>query len=825
MKLFLRLVLLSGLCILWSCSGHQSDFIITSGKDHVVICVDNSEDELIKWAANELADDLEALTGIRPRVVFSDTRSKDTKTPVIYIGQQSGSLIQSLGANLKDDEPKWESFHIQTKGKSLYIAGSDVRGTVYGVFELAEQMGVSPWKWWADVKPQPIDKIKVHIPEGGIQQSPSVKFRGVFLNDEDWGLQPWAAKTFEPETGDIGPKTYEKIFQLLLRLKANTIWPAMHHCTNAFFSVEGNKEMAARYHIVLGSSHAEPMLRNNVREWSKEDRGQFNYFTNSSNVKQYWQERIDEIKEAGNECILSIGMRGIHDSKMEGASNQQEMVAIMDTIFRDQRSLISSTLGKTVAEIPQVLVPYKEVLDLYNAGLEVPDDVTLMWCDDNYGYIRRLSNDQEQKRSGGAGVYYHISYWGRPHDYLWLSTTQPGLIWFEMNRAYQNGARNMWIANVGDIKPNEYGMELFLNMAWDINSVTATTLHQHLLNYCTREFGSKKADVIADIMQEYYRLAFLRRPEFMGWSQTEPTTVTHHSAFSSSVNNNELMRRIENYEVLTEKLDEVKLDIDDHLQDAFFQLVEYPVRGAAWMNRKFLFAQLADEAQSNNEKALYTQKAQRAYKQIQELTAQYNSMEDGKWNYMMNAAPRNLPVFHMPEISDTLMQTDSVKPYDGEEPFFIQAADFDRQKTPDEVQWQVVDGLGYSGKAITLLPLNNREFRDEKPWVSYHFKVKEPGKYIIQVRCLPTHANNFDHQLSVKVDDEPASVYHLNTRGRSREWKENVLRNAQVINKEISISEKGKHHLVLEVNQTGIVIDQLAVIPAGYPAFYEIPNE
>ncbi|MBS2098076.1 glycosyl hydrolase 115 family protein [Carboxylicivirga linearis] len=824
-KCFLWIISLMSMFSLYACSGtYQSDFILSAEDEVPVIVINEEEDELIHWAANSLADDVESILGVRP-IVQTKVNTISNNKPVIYIGQKDSKIGEEELSGSESDNGEWETYNIFKKKNALYIIGSDIRGTVYGVFDLAEKMGVSPWQWWADVTPSKSKEIRVEIPEEGIVSSPSVKFRGIFLNDEDWGLQPWAAKTFEPETGDIGPKTYEKIFQLLLRLKANTIWPAMHHCTQAFFSVEGNKEMAAKYHIILGSSHAEPMLRNNVREWNKEERGQFNYFANRENVKQYWQERINEIKDANNESILTIGMRGIHDSKMEGAKSIEDMVSIMGTIFDDQRELISTTLGKTTEEIPQVLVPYKEVLDLYNRGLHVPDDVTLMWCDDNYGYIRRLSNEEEQKRAGGAGVYYHISYWGRPHDYLWLSSTQPGLIWFEMNRAYQNGARDMWIVNVGDIKPNEYNMELFLDMAWDINSVTESTIHNHLKAYCEREFGNKNGQKIAGVLEEYYRLAFLRRPEFMGWSQTEPTTPTHLSDFSSTANNNELMRRIECYATLTEIIDEVKSKISEEKKDAFFQLVEYPVKSTSWMNRKFLFAQLAEEATSANQKSLYKNKSERAYDQIQELTMHYNTLANGKWKNMMNAAPRNLPVFHMPKISEELAVVDSVEEYKGEEPIFLQAADFNNVLVDDEYSWQEVNGLGYSGKAVTLFPLKNVTFNDEWPSLTYDFKVQEPGDYIVEIRCLPTHANNFDHQLSVQADDEEAVVYDLNTRGRSRDWKENVLRNAQVIKHQITINEKGKHQLIVKVNQTGIVLDQIAIIPAQYPNFYEIPVE
>ncbi|MUP36655.1 glycosyl hydrolase 115 family protein [Labilibaculum euxinus] len=812
-----------------SCQQKKKDFYTIAGSSSTTtIYVSGQCDSLLCWAITDVAQSIESITGTKLLI------KEANELPETEIGGNSiivGLYTDELLKNEKFIEDKdwkgvWEQFLIKQDRGKLFIVGSDIRGTVYGIFDMAERIGISPWNWWADVKPLPRDVVNLTLPSEGILQSPSVKFRGIFLNDEDWGLQPWAAKTFEPETGDIGPKTYEKIFQLLLRLKANTIWPAMHHCTKPFFAAEGNKEMAEKYHIVLGSSHAEPMLRNNVREWDQQKNGAFNYFSNSKNVQQYWQDRVKETKNAGNECLYSMGMRGIHDSKMEGASSQEEMIDMMHTIIKDQRDMLATALEKSVEEIPQVLVPYKEVLDLYNAGLQVPDDISLMWCDDNYGYIRRLSSREEQKRSGGAGVYYHLSYWGRPHDYLWLSTTQPGLIWYEMTRAYQNGAKNIWIANVGDIKPAEYNTEFFLDLAWDINSINSSGVKDHLRACCARDFGVENADGIADVMQEYYRLAFLRKPEFMGWSQTEPTTKTHLSAFSTDANDNELQRRIDDYQQLVDKVERVKQSVNANLLDAFFQLVEYPVKGAALINHKFLYAQLADCVADKDEKATYKSRSQDAYRKIEELTNYYNKgMLSGKWDGMMNAAPRNLPVFAMPDFSKEAEMKETMPDLVNAKPVFIQAKNYTSCRGKNDYNWQSIDGLGSSDAAITLYPLSIHTFEGELPFVEYEFEIDQPGEYEIEIRCLPTHSNNFNHELRVQFDENKPEVYPLNTKGRSNEWKTNVLRNFVSVKSKLDITNTGRHQVKIFVNQTGIVIDQLAVKQEAYPAYYEIPNK
>ena len=304
---------------------------------------------------------------------------------------------------------------------------------------------------------------------------PSVKYRGIFINDEDWGLRPWASKTFEPETKNIGPKTYAKVFELLLRLNANLLWPAMHPGTTPFYNVPGNAEMAAAYAIVVGSSHAEPMLRNNVGEWDEKSMGHFNYITNKEKVYNYWEERVKQSK--GNDAVYTLGMRGVHDSGMEGIKGPKEAVPLLERIFNDQRGLIKKHINENVAAVPQVFTAYKEVLDIYDQGLKLPDDVTIVWPDDNYGYIQRFNNEAEKKRPGGSGVYYHASYWGRPHDYLWLGTTHPSLIRQEMMKAYETGADRLWVLNVGDIKPLEYSMQVFFDMAYDARPFKDIEIH------------------------------------------------------------------------------------------------------------------------------------------------------------------------------------------------------------------------------------------------------------------------------------------------------------------------------------------------------------
>ncbi|OXA75192.1 Glycosyl hydrolase family 67 N-terminus [Flavobacterium aquidurense] len=799
MNKFLAFIFAISTLTSYSQDKNSVDFLIADKNQTATIYIDKNTDALILWAINDLADDVKEITGKRPEIIQNNTISKNG----IYIGEASSSLFQSQ-KNRKEFANQGEKFSIQKEQENLLVMGSDVRGTVYAIFEIAERLGISPWKWWADVHPIKKEKLALQLPRKGIIASPSVQYRGVFLNDEDWALQPWAAKTFEPETGDIGPKTYEKIFQLLLRLKANTIWPAMHPSTKGFFTLPGNKEMAQKYHIVIGSSHAEPMLRNNVDEWKPEIYGEYNYFTNKTQVDKYWQDRLDEIKKSQNETIMTLGMRGVHDSKMEGAKDLAASIDMVEKIILNQRKMLSNTFKKPLSAIPQAFVPYKEVLELYDNGLKVPDDITLVWPDDNYGYIRRLSNEKEQKRAGGSGVYYHISYWGRPHDYLWLSTTQPGLIWYEMNKAYENGAKKMWIVNVGDIKPAEYDTELFLDLAWNINSIKSDGLKAYSNDWAAREFSPKISVEVSTIFDEYYRLAFLRKPEYMGWSQTEPTTPIKLSDFSVD----EIWSRIKAYKTLIEKVDSLTSSIPEERKDAWFQLVVYPVKGAAYMNFKFLYWNLEARTSDENEKKKYDSLSAEAYQKIKDLTDFYNAkLSSGKWNHMMSLQPRNLPVFD--SIKKNTFSTESAKT--SSKQIVIQANQFVSKKETREYQWKTINGLGYSDNAITLFPLKQHYFKTEKPFVCYEFEIENTGEYEIEVHLLPTHSNNFDHEIGVQIDGNVTQFFKTNTKDRDTTWKENVLRNSAIIKVSASNLQKGKHTIKVEVNQTGIVLDYITV--------------
>jgi Glycosyl hydrolase family 115/Gylcosyl hydrolase family 115 C-terminal domain len=643
---------------------HPGDFRLAADSTAADIYVDSADAKVAQIAAENFAADVQRVTTIAPRLVHSTRALSENAVLIGTLGESS--VLDTLAHQGKIDVShlagQWESYEIAVVAdplpnvkSALVIVGSDRRGTAFGTFEVSQQIGVSPWYWWADVAPQHRDNIFIH--SGVVSYGPpSVKYRGIFINDEDFGIHPWASKTFDPKYGDIGPKTYAKIFELLLRLKANCLWPAMHGCSKPFNFSPQNKIVADEYAIVMGSSHCEPLLCNNVTEWNLALRGPWSYVSNQKNVDAYWAQRLTDNGKYEN--LYTIGMRGIHDGPMPDGKTIPEKVAVLQKVINDQRDMLSKLVNPNVESIPQLFCSYKEVLTLYQNGLDVPKDVTLCWADDNHGYIRQLSTPAEQQRPGGSGVYYHVSYWGSPHDYLWVCSTPPALIGEEMTKAYDYGARTLWMLNVGDLKPAEIDIDFFLKLAYDKDSWTPQSTADNLTNWATEQFGSQFAPQIAAILSEYYTLNLARKPEHMGWNVEEkPIAPTELSAIDYG---DEQQQRIDNFDRISKQADAIATKLPPDLQDAFYELVTYPVRAATLMNQKILYAQksLLYASQGRASATIYAQKASQAYTQINDETKYYNTtLANGKWHLMMSAAPHRQAVSNMPPVAQVTPPT------------------------------------------------------------------------------------------------------------------------------------------------------------------------
>ena len=622
-------------------------FTLASPRQTAAILYDASDAAVVKRAAELFAADVEAVTGRRPQV----TSATGETGPAVIVGTVGGSaLIRRLSEAGKIDtaplEGAWERYLIQTVAnplpgirKALVIAGSDRRGAAYGLFTLSELIGVSPWYWWADVPVKKHAALHVDAPPT-YSQTPSVRYRGIFLNDEDWGLTPWASQTFEPERGNIGPRTYAKVCELLLRLKANYLAPAMHPVSTSFNQIPENKLVADTFAIVMGSTHCEPLLLNTASEWDTKTMGPWNYDKNKEGINRVLTQRVRE--NSPYENVYTLALRGLHDGAMSTTLPMHEKVRMLQQALLDQRRILAENIDRPVETVPQAFTPYKEVLEIYSNGLELPDDITIVWPDDNYGYMKRLSGVREQRRTGRSGVYYHVSYLGVPHSYLWFSTTPPSLMYEELRKAYDTTADRLWLLNCGDLKGSEMQVSLFLDMAWDIGRFTADNVVSYPARWLAGIFGEAYYDRLEAMTREHLRLAFPRKPEYMGWGyhwnrfdhNCEQLTDTDFSF----TNYDEAQRRLEAYRQLGARAEALLHEIGDEARPAFYQLVYYPLRGAELMNRMTLGGQRNRwyARQGRAATNAVRDEVQRCYDSLQVITRGYNSLLGGKWNHMMS---------------------------------------------------------------------------------------------------------------------------------------------------------------------------------------------
>ncbi len=739
----------------------KANIVWYDGSNAVSYQVEGKAAPVVQQALRLFEGDMELVTG---------KKAVASKNAVIRIVQGKGS----------DD-----GFCISVKDGKIVVEGHNARGAAYGLLELSRMAGVSPWVWWGDVRPHSKKRLSL-ADDFRVEKTPSVQYRGIFINDEDWSIRKWSQD-------NMGPQTYKRLFELMLRLRANIIWPAMHDVSPGFFTVKGNKEMADSFGILIGTSHCEPLLRNNVAEWNVKERGAYNYITNREAVKKYWAERLKQVK--GSEEFFTIGMRGIHDGSMEGVKTPEEKLNGLQQVIDDQRELIKRYYSKDVEKVPQVFIPYKEVLEIYESGLRVPDDVTLMWCDDNYGYLTRLPDAEQQKRKGGGGVYYHLSYWGRPHDYLWLTTTQPGLIYTEMKAAYDHNCRKLWIANVHDPKVAAYDLELFLDMAWDIESLTPSTIGKHLENWLITQFGSEVGHAIAPAMRELYRLNGIRRPEFMGWTQVELDKKKYPGGKSvpttTEFTRKQAFERMNDFAKIEATVDVYSQMIPEYLQDAYFAHVLYPVHASAAMTRKML-------------------SKGRDYNLIQMLTEHYNTMNNGKWKGLMSAAPRDLPVF-APNVRTEVNENQNENNCQ-----FIarNACQFDSSTSP----CTVIDMLGHSMKAVALAKGNTLIYEFETP-----LQLEGTGEAILYTAMIPTQpSDKGDLRYSVQLDETTPIVISLKEKYRSEFWKKSVLRGQALKQTPVTL-KAGTHTLRIKALDDHIIVDQWMVDFNRERQFYVIP--
>ena len=752
---------------------------------NATVSYSQEEPKQVLRAINDLRIDIERVTGAGKDGVRNEGGQ-------IVVGTYGSKTIEKLIAKglLKEQDlmGKWESYVITVTNEPeprLVIAGSDKRGTIYGIYEVSQRIGVTPWYWWADVpvRQNPQATIDCDYYASG---EPTVRYRGIFINDEDWGLKPWAASNYERELGDIGPKTYARVCELLLRLKANMLAPAMHSCTGAFYSHPQSKVVCDSFGIIITTSHCEPLLLNNAAstEWDQLRDGDWNYKTNRETILQKWEDRLSAASKYEN--IYTTAMRGLHDAGLQGNLPLEERVPLITEVIDDQRQLLEKHIGRQASEIPQIFVPYKETMDIYENGLQVPDDITLVWVDDNYGYMKRVSNPEEQQRKGRAGVYYHLSYLGAPHDYLWLNTTPPVLMYEELKKAYDCGADRYWLLNVGDIKPMELGIQTFMDMAWNIHAFDFDTVNRYQANLLTRLFLCNHK--VQSLLDTYYRLAWSRKPEFMGWEfewDDEAHTGLKPTEYSFQ-NYGEAQHRLADYRHISDEA--------ERLSDgsaAWFEMVQFPMQAAYQMNRKFLMAQLNHEllAQGRRAEANWAaHQSQIAYDSINTLNRRYNSLLDGKWRGMMALAPGWCALYQkMPDVA--FSEGAGMTPVDllpVDEPLqgcqVLNLTQF-ASKSDDA---RLVRGLGYDWLVMQLGS------------ATYGFDavdVDSVDVFFYTVPFWPLYAGT-SNCVSVTVDGSQPQTFENKFKEYDRNWKDQVMRNGAPCRLRFAVDRSKRSHTV-----------------------------
>ena len=607
--------------------------------------IDKSENPGVLRAVHNLKADIERVTGKKPDII-NETVDRDA---IVIIGTIGVSpLIKELSERKMIDvstiHDRQEAYLVTTVEnysenikKALVIAGSDKRGTIYGIYDLSSRIGVSPWYWWADVPVKKHDEIYV-IPVN-YYDYPKVRYRGIFLNDEAPALTGWANENF----GGFKHGFYEKVFELILRLKGNFLWPAMWG--SAFFDDDTlNGMLANEYGVVIGTSHHEPLLRAHD-EWRRYGSGAWNYETNPEKLSEFWRNSIKERKDF--ETVITVGMRGDGDEAMtEGTA-----IALLERIIKDQRQILKEETGKDPDEIPQAWALYKEVQDYYDEGMQVPEDITLLMCDDNWGNVRRLPKPGTAERSGGYGMYYHYDFVGGPVSYRWLNVNPIARTWEQMNLTYEHGVDNIWIVNVGDLKPMEFPIDFFLDHAWDPERLTADVLPEYTQKWAEEQFGPKYASEIADLLTSYTRYNYRRTPEML-----KPETY-------SLVNFREAETVVRDYNQLLTDAREIGSKLPEEYKDAYYQLVTHQIEACANLNEMY-YTTAKNQLYAKQERSATNKMAEKVQKLFENDAAiskyYHEQLSDGKWNHFMSQTHIGYTSWNNPDV-DKMPEVKKIK--------------------------------------------------------------------------------------------------------------------------------------------------------------------
>lgn len=809
----------------------NKDFCLADNGKAATIIVDSDDWKGVLRAANDLREDVNRVAGITPALqTFSKLPKGEGRHVIIgTIGKSKliDTLIKQKKLNVDGVRGEWESYIIETMADgNLVVAGSDKRGTIYGIYEISERIGVSPWYWWADAPV--LHKDKLYWQAGRtVQPSPKVKYRGIFINDEWPSFGTWATNQF----GGINSKMYCKMFELLLRLKANYLWPAMW---DSRFNEDDplSPVLADEYGIVMGTSHHEPMMRAHKEYvYRKDSIGAWDYSTNKANLDRFFEEGLARNKNFDN--LITIGMRGDGDVAM-GKGDDEDNMKTLKNVVDGQREIIERVYKKPASEVPQMWAIFTEVQRYYDAGFTVPDDVTLLFCDNNWGYIRRTGPEKERSRKGGMGMYYHIDMNGGPWNDRWVNTTTAAKIREQLNLAYQTGIDRIWIINVGDLKPKEMPIDFIMRYAWNPDAYPANKIDQYMVDWARSIFGGEHAREIADIVTEYSKMNLERKPE-----------VQRVDIYS--VETGEAQRMYERWDELEKRTLALGKKLPTEMQDAYYQLVEYPAVGSAGVAKIYLAATMGD-----------TLTMQTLFERDKQMTYKYNKViAGGKWDGMMLDKHIGYRQWSMPD-DNTL--TKANEPYDKKfaeaNEIAIMAYDYTRRTKTDDAHWTFLPDVGRGKGNMGIEPVTAQSrTQGDGATLEYDVDFKLAGKNKLALGILPTNDINPARglRIGIRIDDgemqtidarqgyvdtfneytkeniarskvlkplpQPASDIYLS--GFRQRMRSEVFDNLRWLSIDLNIPSEGTHTVKVVMIDPEIVVEKLIINPDNeHPSYH-----
>ncbi|MGN7160904.1 glycosyl hydrolase 115 family protein [Sphingomonas sp. SAFR-052] len=752
----------------------------------------------VRDAAEDLAHDLTGLAG-------RSGWAQDRAVLIGVLGQSPAidALVAAGKLDVSTLKGRWEGYVQQVVEaplpgvkRALVIVGADKRGAIFGTYDLSRRAGVSPWSWWADV-PVPV-RPNLYVTAGRRIDAPQVRYRGIFLNDEEPALGEWARSSF----GGVNARFYQRVFELTLRLKGNYLWPAMWG-KSLWQDDPASAALAQRMGIVLGTSHHEPMQRAHV-EWARGKGGAWDYTTNAEKLRGFWREGI--VRNAGRDAVVTVGMRGDGDEPMTSGTATK----LLERIVADQRGIIAEVTGKPAAQTPQVWALYKEVQDYYDQGMRAPDDVTLLFADDNWGNIRRLPKAGET-RPGGYGVYYHFDYVGGPRNYKWLNTNQISRTWEQMALADAHGVERMWIVNVGDLKPMELPTSFFLDMAWNPKAMTMDAMAYYHRRWAAEQFGAGQAAAIASILDRTTRYLARQKPELWSpdsWSLTDGTAD----------------RVLAEWAALDCDVAAVRPKVA--AQDAFYQLVAHPVEAAGNLARLYVTVARNRAAAAAGDPAAnrLADEAERLFANDRAIRVRYEGLNGGKWRHMMAQTHIGYTSWQQPD-TDGMPEVRRVAPGTPRTPVAVQppakakateidAAAFTATRPAGAVRWVTVPGLGIAGRAVMPWPQTAAAQSPGKgPALDYQVTLPA-GTATIEVLAAPSlDVTGSGRRYAIAIDDAAPQVIDLWQGTGEKEWAEAVSNAVRATRSRHPVAKAGRHRIRLWMIDPGVVIERLRILP------------